>query len=381
MYRMVYNTENRYDEELERKKAWMNRGDVKLPPYVLEGFESDGFFVLHEAFNAYDVQHLERQVAMNVFGRQCSGRLGQLLSGRFCPDSLWVDDVYLKTLWERSHVSSLAAQMLKCSSIRLITDNVYGTLKNMHPASEGQWHKDHEHFNVVGDSDPGISVWIPLSDGVNETKCGGAVHLVNRSKVSRRECLERPFVTPDCQAELDASARVPGTVNGRRFMRGDILLYNRNTFHKLQPATEVQQSKWRWGTAPPKGCPIKGRLTLIGHLVCGESASYQPGEHACARKNTCAHGLQQNDSLNSPCFPQLFPKYKTRENKAWKNGTVQISSATRTTLKCATGFTPIRVQVLILLGAALLSGYQEFRELYLAVSKGEGLDSLKKFIF
>ena len=103
MYRMVYNTENRYDEELERKKAWMNRGNVKLPPYVLEGFESDGFFVLHEAFNAYDVRHLERQVAMNVFGRQCSGRLGQLLSGRFCPDSLWVDDVYLKTFWERSY--------------------------------------------------------------------------------------------------------------------------------------------------------------------------------------------------------------------------------------------------------------------------------------
>jgi hypothetical protein len=73
------------------------------------------------------------------------------------------------------------------TTVRLLTDIVYGIKRGKAPFVLKEWHSDFESYDILTADSVGVSVWIPLG-AVNHTVEGGSLIIANQSLVDTAIC-------------------------------------------------------------------------------------------------------------------------------------------------------------------------------------------------
>jgi hypothetical protein len=274
-------------------------------------FRADGFLVKRGVISSQQIDLLlaaKPAYAFAWYNRWLELAANSFLGSILVQDSLWMDFDIFRRFWFDGPVPVLVSQVMgDDSSVRLVTDIMYGVAVGIHPRTLGSWHFDTESYDVLGDESPGVSVWIPLTD--IDARVGGSLKLVNVTR-ARPECIRRDTdeTSEMCAAHFEDIAQTFS------WKRGDVLLFSRWTFHRTQPWQQTNckhDTTWKEGTITgnhhclESGTP--SRFVLVGRFTSGLATfGFVPGVSS-QKKHTCPHNLSAGDALQSACFPQLVP--------------------------------------------------------------------------
>jgi len=188
----------------------------------------------------------------------------------------------------KSGIPHIASQLLDRERIRLIKDAFFAK-SGVNPGCG--LHVDDKFFFPIHEKDPGLNVWVAMSNMTSAE--GGGLALVPKSDSLKFgvECGQRLRAAggkhtckidkflPECHKWLRERAMIPN------FTAGDVLFFNRWTFHETLGASSPDvEPKYRY------------------------SVRYAPHDAIFTDTAQIYDDVPLSGSINSPNFPQVYPK-------------------------------------------------------------------------
>lgn len=211
--------------------------------------------------------------------------------------NVWQTNKSFANFYYHSAMGDVLRQCGRTDQIRLSTD-----LLMVNPNKGFKWHQDNQNGPI--DFTEGIRFWITMDETPEEY--GAPVYLQGSHKngvVSE----EAVFVDIEMQGMEEYN---PKRLEFRT-MPGDMLIWHPRTIHKVD--------------GPSDGIWTSYRRVLGGTVAKGGALYHDKTGSGGVLSDLGRHGLEDMQKLDSPFFPQIYPKFSNTEAQARDAGKVARS--------------------------------------------------------
>merc|ERR1711957_675576 len=209
----------------------------------------------------------------------------------------WQTNRAFASFYYHSAVGHILSQLGRTDEIRVSTD-----LLMVNPNKGFKWHQDNQNGPITADD--GLRFWITMDE--TPAEYGAPVYLQgsHRNGVVDEQAV---FVDIDQDGLEDYNRKKLEF----RTMPGDMLIWHPRTIHKVD--------------GPADGIWTSYRRVLGGTVAKGGSLYHDKTGSGGVLSDLGRHGLQDQQDLDSPFFPIVYPRFNKEEAKARDAGNVARS--------------------------------------------------------
>jgi Phytanoyl-CoA dioxygenase (PhyH) len=173
----------------------------------------------------------------------------------------------------------------------------------VNPNKGFKWHQDNQNGPISWED--GMRFWITMDE--TPADYGAPVYLTGSH---RNDAVDEQAVFVDIEQEGLQEYR--DKVKAFRTMPGDMLIWHPRTIHKVDGPSDGIWTTYR---------------RVLGGTVAKAGTMYQDKRGSGGVLSDLGrHGMEQGDTLNSPFFPIVYPRFNKDEARARREGAVGRSA-------------------------------------------------------
>ncbi|CAB9516195.1 Phytanoyl-CoA dioxygenase [Seminavis robusta] len=257
--------------------------------------EEDGVVHIKGVFDEEWVDYLRKATAYQVDNPHFwafAGTASKLYD--YIQRNVWQTNGAFADFYYHSAMGHVLAQCGRTDEIRVSTD-----LLMVNPNKGFKWHQDNQNGPIKWED--GIRFWITMDE--TPADYGAPVYLKGSHF---NDAVDEQAVFVDIeQSGLD---EYRDKVAEFRTMPGDMLIWHPRTIHKVD--------------GPSDGIWTTYRRVLGGTVAKGGTLYQDKRGSGGVLSDLGKHGMEQDDKLDSPFFPIVYPQFKESEAQARRNGDV-----------------------------------------------------------
>jgi len=261
--------------------------------------EKDGVVHIKGVFDEEWVGYLRKATAFQVDNPHFwafAGTASKLYD--YIQRNVWQTNAGFANFYYHSAMGHVLAQAGRTEEIRVSTD-----LLMVNPNKGFKWHQDNQNGPIKWED--GIRFWITMDE--TPAEYGAPVYLKGSH---RNTAVDEQAVFVDIDQEGLEEYREQ--VAEFRTMPGDMLIWHPRTIHKVD--------------GPEGGIWTTYRRVLGGTVAKGGTKYQDKRGSGGVLSDLGRHGMEQNDILDSPFFPIVYPQFKKEEADARRRGQVGRSA-------------------------------------------------------
>lgn len=267
----------------------------ELTEEQIQTLERDGVVHIKGVFDAEWVDYLRKATAYQVENPHFwafAGTASKLYD--YIQRNVWQTNKSFASFYYHSAMGDVLRQCGRTDEIRVSTD-----LLMVNPNKGFKWHQDNQNGPITWED--GIRFWITMDETPKEY--GAPVYLKGSHE---NKCVDEGAVFVDI--EMEGLEEYKNEWLEFRTMPGDMLIWHPKTIHKVDGPSDGIWTTYRRVLG---GTVAKGGTKYVDKIGSGGVLS-----------DLGKHGLKQDDKLESPFFPIVYPRFNKEEAIARDNGRV-----------------------------------------------------------